>query len=64
MLHGPSADDAMLSASQLEVAEMCADAGVAQHQALVPAGQPRAEAERGCELTSADWDEVLYRVSY
>ena len=54
--------DAMLSASQLEVAELCAHAGVAQLQALMPAGPSRGDGERGYELTSADWDEKLYRV--
>jgi hypothetical protein len=59
----PSLQETMLSASQLEVAELCADAGMAQRQALMPAGPCREGGERGYVLTSVDWDEKLCRVS-
>ena len=51
----------MLSASQLEVAIVCAGAADLL-QADMSGGGPQLADDTGLELSSADWDEIVYKV--
>ena len=54
--------DEMLSMSQLEVANICASAADELPPVVSDAGFQRVD-DAGFELRSAEWDEVVYRVS-